>query len=195
MIRSRAQWLSEGEKPSKYFCSLEKHYYTEKTVKKIVTEEGKILTDQTKILDELKGFYKNLFCSRDAKNSDYCTKDLDTLTGLTKLTDNESSLLEGYLTIEEITKALKSMKNQKAPGVDGFPVEFCKVFWGKLKYFILRSLNDRYSSGQMSISLRQCVISCLPKGNKPRQFLKNWRPISLLSVIYKIASSALASRL
>ena len=34
MIRSRAQWLSEGEKPSKYFCSLEKHYYTEKTVKK-----------------------------------------------------------------------------------------------------------------------------------------------------------------
>ena len=30
MIRSRAQWLSEGERPSMYFCSLEKHYYTEK---------------------------------------------------------------------------------------------------------------------------------------------------------------------
>ena len=47
----------------------------------------------------------------------------------------------------------------------------------------------------MSISLRQCIISCLPKGDKPRQFLKNWRPISLLSVVYKIASSALATRL
>ena len=47
----------------------------------------------------------------------------------------------------------------------------------------------------MSSSLRQCVISCLPKGDKPRQFLKNWRPISLLSVVYKIASSALATRL
>ena len=34
MIRSRAQWLSEGEKPSKYFCSLEKQYYTEKKGKK-----------------------------------------------------------------------------------------------------------------------------------------------------------------
>ena len=129
MIRSRAQWLSEGEKPSKYF-SLEKHYYTEKMVKKIVTEDGKILTYQTKILDELKGFYKTLFCSRDAKISDYCTKDLDTLTGLTKLTDNESSLLGGYLTIKEITKALKSMKNQKSPGVDGFRAEFFKVFGG-----------------------------------------------------------------
>ena len=67
MIRSRAQWLSEGEKPSKYFCSLEKHYYTEKNDKKIVTEDGKILNDQTKIMNELKGFYKTLFCSRDAK--------------------------------------------------------------------------------------------------------------------------------
>ena len=47
----------------------------------------------------------------------------------------------------------------------------------------------------MSISLRQCIISCLPKGDKPRQFLKNWRPILLLSVVYKIASSALAARL
>ena len=34
MIRARAQWLSEGEKPSKYFCSLEKFFYTEKTIKK-----------------------------------------------------------------------------------------------------------------------------------------------------------------
>ena len=29
-IRSRAQWLNDGEKPSKYFCSLEKYNYIEK---------------------------------------------------------------------------------------------------------------------------------------------------------------------
>ena len=47
----------------------------------------------------------------------------------------------------------------------------------------------------MSLSLRQCIITCLPKGDKPRQFIKNWRPISLLSVIYKIGSSAIANRI
>ena len=76
-----------------------------------------------------------MFCSRDAKIPDFCVKDLDTLTGLTKLTDNESSLLEGYLTIEEITKTLKSMKNQKCPEVDGFPAEFFKVFWGETEIY------------------------------------------------------------
>ena len=45
-----------------------------------------------------------------------------------------------------------------------------------------------HNHGKMSISLRQCTITCLPKGNKLRHYLKNWRPISLLSVIYKNGS-------
>ena len=47
----------------------------------------------------------------------------------------------------------------------------------------------------MTLALRQCVISCIPKGNKSRRLLKNWRPISLLSVVYKIISSAIANRI
>ena len=87
------------------------------------------------------------------------------------------------------------MKSGKCPGIDGFPSEFLKVFWHKLKYFVLRSLNEAYEKGEMSITLRQCVINCLPKGNKPRHLLNNWRPISLLPVIYRIGSSAIANRL
>ena len=87
------------------------------------------------------------------------------------------------------------MKNFKCPGIDGFPSEFLKVFWVKLKFFVLRSLNEGFLAEKFFISLRQCIISCLPKGDKPRHFLKNWRLVSLLSVVYKIASFALAIRL
>ena len=38
---------------------------------------------------------------------------------------------------------------------------------------------------------RPTIISCLRKGNKQRHLLKNWRPISLSSVLYKIASSSI----
>ena len=41
-IRSRIQWLGDGEKPSKYFCSLERHNYTDKTIKKIIKHDGTI---------------------------------------------------------------------------------------------------------------------------------------------------------
>ena len=57
------------------------------------------------------------------------------------------------LTLDEISLALKEMKN-KCPGVG-------------IKYFVLRGLNYAYISGEMTVSLRTCIISCLPKGNKP----------------------------
>ena len=46
------------------------------------------------------------------------------------------------MTIEEISTSLKAMKNQKCPGIDGFPAEFFKVFWTKLKFFVLRAPID-----------------------------------------------------
>ena len=166
-----------------------------KTVKRVVADDGNVITDQKEILNELRKYYQNLFKSKDTGLQDCNTHDLQNLSGFKMLSENDANSLEGCLTINEISKALKAMKNQKCPGIDGFPADFFKVFWAKLKFFVLRSLNCGYNTGQMSISLRQCIISCLPKGDKPRQFLKNWRPISLLSVVYKIASSALAARL
>ena len=61
--------------------------------------------------------------------------------------------------------------------------------------FIVRSINYGYIAGELSESQRSGIITCLPKGDKPRQYLKNWRPITLLNTIYKIASGVIASRL
>ena len=41
--------------------------------------------------------------------------------------------------------------------------------------------------------LHRCT--CIPKGGKVKQFLKNWRHITLLNTVYKIASSCIAARL
>ena len=35
----------------------------------------------------------------------------------------------------------------------------------------------------------------MPKGDKPKQFLRNWRPITLLNAIYKLASGCIADRI
>ena len=64
-IRSRAEWIKEGEKPSKYFCSLEKAGYLEKTVKRLINSNGETITDQKLILNTIKEFYQDLFQSKD----------------------------------------------------------------------------------------------------------------------------------
>ena len=51
-----------------------------------------------------------------------------------KLTPDEALHIEGPLTIKEIGSALKGMKHNKTPGIDGFPAEFYKMFCAKLKF-------------------------------------------------------------
>ena len=187
--------MREFEKPTKYFCSLENKNFVEKTIKRVTLPNGENITDQTYILKSVREFYENLFENKDHLLHDF---DLDnTLRDIpyTKLSETEAEKLEGVLTVKEIGDALYKMKTNKTPGIDGFPAEFYKTFWLKLKYFVLRSLNCSFRKGELSISLRQTIITCLPKGNKPREKLKNWRPLSMLSVVYKIASASLANRI
>ena len=47
----------------------------------------------------------------------------------------------------------------------------------------------------MSYTQKLGVISLIPKGKKDRHYLKNWRPISLLNVVYKLGSACIANRL
>ena len=68
-------------------------------------------------------------------------------------------------------------------------------FWEYVATPLIDSLNDAYYRGEMSISQRRGVISSLPKKKKDTLLLKNWRPISLLNVDYKIATNCIAKRL
>ena len=61
--------------------------------------------------------------------------------------------------------------------------------------FIVHSINYRYSIKEMSCVQRLGVITCIPKSNKPKQYLKNWRPLTLLNCVYKMASACIANRI
>jgi hypothetical protein len=43
LVRSRAQWVDEGEKPTKYFCGLESKNYTSKIIPKVEKDNGEIV--------------------------------------------------------------------------------------------------------------------------------------------------------
>lgn len=190
MIRSRARWVEMGEKPTHYFCSLEKRNYTNKHMRclqlgdKIITEQAEILKEQTK-------FYKELYRSKytGEKNELFLNEEC-----LKRLTDEQKVEHDGPLTEEEIKFSLKNMPNNKSPGMDGYPAEFLKFFWPDIGNFVVRSFRHALNIGELSITQKRGIITCLPKGDKPRQYLKNWRPITLLCADYKLLSSCLANR-
>lgn len=195
LIRSRAQVVEDNEKPTNFFCNLEKHNFASKIIPKIEKEDGTIIKDQYEILNEVKLFYENLYSDKDIDLTDINLNHLLSECKTKKLIQEEADKLEGVITYEEATFTLKSMSNNRSPGSDGFGAEFFKFFWRNLGHFIVRSLNYGYQIGELSVTQKEGIITCIPKDNKPRQFLKNYRPISLLSCVYKIASGVLAMRL
>ena len=188
-IRSKVRWIAEGEKVSKYFCNMESRKFTDKSLPIIEKENGTILTSQKDIREEVKLFYKNLYKKREDDNSRI--EDFE----CPKLTDEEKVSLESVITWNEMITSLKSMKPNKSPGPDGFTAEFFKFFINDIGHFLLRSFNEGFDYGEMSVSLRQGSITLIPKENKSKRFVKNLRPISLLSVAYKIVSGCISNRL
>ena len=144
---------------------------------------------------EVEKYYKTLFSQIDDEL--YQCNLSDEMIGLNYdiLDETDKISLEGKISYEEASKTLLSMSNNKSPGSDGFTAEFFKLFWKNIGHFVIRSLNYGYDTGELSNTQKQGIITCIPKEGKPRQYLKNWRPISLLNVVYKIASGCIAKRL
>ena len=151
-----------------------------------------MITHQKELLENIKNYYTCLFKNKDNTLSEV---NLHKLLKNVKINKVSDSSLGNMLQEEELGKVLRTMKNNKSPGIDGITSEFLKVFWGRLKTFICKALNSCFIKGKLSTSLRQGIIIYIPKGNKDRSLMKNWRPIALLNVIYKIASAAIAQRL
>ena len=86
------------------------------------------------------------------------------------------------------------MARGKAPGLDGLPMEFYLKIWDVIGPNLVTVLNSCFLSGSRSLSQRRGVVTlAFKKGDRldPR----NWRPVSLLNVDYKLAARTIAGRL
>ena len=95
---------------------------------------------------------------------------------------------------KEVMQALQKGQHGKAPGITGFTREFYKKFSGELIGPIMKYIEFTEEIGQLSEQQRQGVITLLPKGTKCKKSLKNWRPITLLTTLYKIISGTISER-
>lgn len=90
---------------------------------------------------------------------------------------------------------MKSQQNNKAPGPDGFPIEYFKTFSDKLLPSLTNMIKESLNNQTLPSSLELATITILPKPDKDRQKCSSYRPLSLLNADYKVTSKLLATRL
>ena len=190
-VRSRVRWVEEGESSSAFFFRLEKKRGCDRWVSALRKDDGTVVSSPDDLCASFASFYSSLFTAGPTDASVQASL-LSNLSS--SLSPDQSALCEGLLSAEECFSALAGMAKRKAPGCDGLPAEFYLKFWNVLGRDLVDVLNSCYSSGAMSLSQRRGVISLsFKKGD--RLDARNWRPISLLNVDYKLAARTVAARL
>ena len=192
-IRSKVQAWEEGERSTKYFHNLEKRNAKEKTWDRILDKDDNLVTGTKNIQKRQVEFYKELFQSEhkgdNKPETDFFLNNLDR-----KLSDESKHNLEKDITIDEVKQAIRKMPNGKSPGTDGLPAEFYKLNWDIIGEDLFEILIQGLNDDQLTYSQYLACIILLYKKDI-REDIRNWRPISLLNVDYKILSKVLAERL
>ena len=192
-IRAKAKYVENGENSLKYFAGLEKQQQKSNTITKLRSETGEVCTKDEELLDIAAQFYDTLYKSKGIAEQEMLNY-FDSLNIGTKLTDQQKISIEGKITYKECDKALKQLKPNKSPGLDGLPAEFYQTFWKKISKILVNSYNESYEDGQLTESQRKAVISLIFKKGDA-ELLSNYRPISLTCVDYKILAFCLANRM
>ena len=192
-IRSRAKWLEEGERNTSYFFALEKRNAKRKSLTAL-NIDGKVCQDPKVISNFVTNFYGKLYESNFNQNK--CSIFIDKIKQyIPPISDDLRVRCDSELLSSEIQKALFSMQKGKSPGVDGLSVSFYVHFWDFIRIPLLNMYNECISNSELTTTMKQGVISLIPKPDKDSLFIDNWRPITLLNIDYKILASVYANRL
>lgn len=121
LMRSRTKHMENNEKCSRYF--FRKLARPRNTMSSILNEEGKEQTETKDILARTHTFYTELY-----KEEVTDITAMENLLSFLKPNDDIASELESDLTVNEITKAIQSMQDNKSPGGDDYPKNFILPF-------------------------------------------------------------------
>lgn len=110
------------------------------------------------------------------------------------VTDLMNENLKSPFTKEEVLKALLDLSPNKAPGPDGFPAYFFQKEWDLIHTDVLKTVLGVLNNNDSLEDWKRTIITLIPKVKNPTT-IKDYRPISLCNVLYKIVARAITNRL
>ncbi|KAL3691247.1 hypothetical protein R1sor_004898 [Riccia sorocarpa] len=88
----------------------------------------------------------------------------------------------------------RRMAKGKSPGTDGLSIEVLMESWEWTTGPCITYTQTVWEDGRIGLTNKTAIVKLLPKSQE-RLLLRNWRPISLMNLSYKIIGKILAGRL
>ncbi|XP_019186423.1 PREDICTED: uncharacterized protein LOC109181124 [Ipomoea nil] len=122
------------------------------------------------------------------------TKETPTLRSGRNINNRQAQSLIRYATVEEVRHAVFGMKRFGSPGPDGIQAAFYRHYWDIVGDLVTNFVNSCLISGTVPTGMLEAYMTLIPKKDCPEN-AGDFRPITLLNVIFKIVSKVLVNRL
>ncbi|GKV46541.1 hypothetical protein SLEP1_g53515 [Rubroshorea leprosula] len=185
--KSRKMWLRDGDANTRFFHNCVKGRWRRNEINSIQVN-GKQIREVGELKEGVARYFQDLFTE-----SNWLRPKLDGIN-FKQLShaDNESLMAE--FSEDEIKNVVWDCEPTKSPGPDGFNFKFIKAMWEVIKQDIIGYIQEFHERGKIEKGANASFIVLIPKIENPQR-IEDYRPISLIGVMYKILAKLLANRL
>ena len=158
-LRDKVRRVVQGDANTQFFHLIANGKHRKKRIFQLEQDEGTIVgQDNLKLY--ITEYYKQLF----GPPEDSCVSlNESRIEDVPQLTANDNDILVAPFSEKEVFDAIMQMKNNKAPGPDGFPAEFYKKCWHIIKGDLLPMFHYLFSGQLQLFHLNFGTITLLPK--------------------------------
>ena len=182
------KWVKKGDCNSKFFHKVANGRRNRKYIKELENERGLVLNNAERITKEILLYFEKLYASPTGES--WSVEGLD----WSPISEESALRLDSPFTEEEISKAIFQLDRDKAPGPDGFTITVFQDCWDVIKEDLVRVFAEFHRSGVINQSTNASFIVLLPKKSTTKK-ISDFRPISLITSLYKIIAKVLSGRL
>eukprot|EP00253_Pinus_taeda_P008881 PITA_08881 len=190
--KSRVQWLREGERNTKFFHKEMVQHRQRNRIFSIKNQEGQRVLQHEEIEKVLVNHFKDILREPKTNRSYAIAKISREIPNV--VTRDQNLALMRKITMEEVEDIVRNIKRNKAPGLDGYTIEFFQAEWKFLAAEVLEVVEEARINQRIWPGLNSTLLTLIPKTNQAEQ-ADGFRPIALCNVIYKIVASIVVQRL
>jgi exonuclease III len=190
--KSRIQWLKEGERNTKFFYRTVVQRRHSNKITHLISDEGETLHSHADLETNLIDYFQDLLTEPIPDRQAAINKITRHVPSL--VTQEKNAALLRPFTIEEVDQALQDTPKCKAPGPDGFTSDFFHYCWPMIRTEVWEILEDSRVTGKVLQALNATFLTLVPKEGQAHR-AKQYRPIALCNVIYKLLTKVIARRL
>lgn len=188
--RAKRHWLKGGDKNTSFFHQCTRDRKNRNLIDKLVDDEGRIWTASEDINTHISAYFSNLF-STSQPRWEIIDQSLRFVEA--RVTAEMNRFLDRDFGDDEIRKAIFSINPTKAPGPDGFSSSFFHKTWRFTQDDIYKKVRKILNEGAPLQEWNETTITLIPKVKKAER-IKDYRPISLCNVCYKVVAKVIANR-